>query len=145
MVTTSTARPEREIVELFLEACASASISSVITSTHYGACWLTCSCIKPNMRIRGFGDGRFLRHEAVDMISIRGNESVDDVLGRFGWASRELAAEWLADGRSTVILVTGVSLKPRVVRPRPAMGSITLDKVTPLYWQSVAFMLRREG
>ncbi len=143
MDTTSSARPEREMVELFLEAGASASISGVITSTHYGACALSCSTIKPYMRIRGIGNGLFLRQEAVDMISIRGNESVDDVLARFGWASRELAAEWLSDGKSMVILVSRLNLKPRVVRPRPAMGSITLDKVTSLYWQSVAFMLRR--
>jgi hypothetical protein len=135
---------EAAAIAAYLRICDAGNAGRYITARYPGECAVTHATIKPYMQIVSIGDGAFARRDAVSAISIRGNESIDDILARFGWASPDLAAEWIAAG-STVLLFTAATLKPKVIRPTRSMGSVTLDEVTALYWRSVAFMIRRDS
>ena len=144
---TETRPHEATAVAAFLHACDAGLGGTWFTARYRGECALTHATIRPGHQIAAVGGaGAFVRKDAIEAISIRGCESIERVLCRFAWASREVAAEWVATG-DDVLLLTASTLKPKVVQAPPGKrfipNSCTLDKVTALHWRSVAFMLRR--
>lgn len=133
---------ESKAISAYLDACYAGLGAKWFTAHFSGECALTHATIKPGHQIGSLGNSMVVRKDATEVLSIRGNETIHDVLLRFAWASRELAAEWLASG-DTVLLFTGSTLKCKLVRPERQLGSVTLDEVSVLHWRSVAFMLRR--
>jgi hypothetical protein len=106
---------------------------------------LTHATIRPGHQIAMVLPGKFVRRDAIEAVSIRGNETIAGVLDRFAWADKNIAAAWIAEGDS-VLLLTGSTLKPKVVGLTLALGGCaTVDKVNALFWRQVAFMLRKRN
>lgn len=142
MARSTVRHHEATAIAAFLRACDAGLGGKWFPAGYPGECALTHATIRPGHQIGSVGDGAFVRHEAVRIVSIRGNESIDDILGRFGWADPALAREWL-DAGDAVLLFTASTLKPLCLRSKPRLGSVVIDKVSKLYWRSVAFMCRR--
>ena len=137
-------RPEAGAITAYLRICDAGLAGKYFMARYATECLVTHTAIRPSMQVVAVGDHGYARRDALEWLNVRGNDTVDTILARFAWPSHELLAKWVAQG-STVTLLTASTLKPKVVRERPRLGSFTLDTITPLYFRSVAFMVRTDA